>query len=296
MKRIISFCLVLLVGAGFFSCASSPVAGTGQAGSSVWRVSKDGNTLYLAGSVHILRETDYPLPSEFDEAFSRSRVLVLETDIEQIANEDVTQYMMSQISLPDGQTLRSVLEPEVYTLLNNAFFEYGLELDGTTNIKPSFFMNLLTLMQVQKYGFVQDGVDTHYLQKAKSERKAVGYLESIESQIDLIFTMGDGYENEFVLYSLQDMANTETELDALVAEWKNGGSSRTEATLMVMRDTWPDMYKAMITDRNSAWMPQIEEFLASGTVYFVIVGLAHIHGPDGLLRQLEDLGCIIERL
>jgi len=295
MKRIVSFCLILLIGAGLFSCSSSPASTPVETGSSVWKVSKGGNTLYLGGSIHILRETDYPLPDEFDLAFSRSAMLVLETDVEQISDENVVQYLMSQVFLPEGQTLRSVLDLDTYDLLEAVLLDYGLALDGITNIKPSMVINILSAVQAQKYGFVSDGVDTYFQQKAKSEGKAVNYLESIEFQINLLLTMGDGYENEFVLYSLQDIESTELELDVLVDEWRNGRSSR-EVSLMEMKDQWPIMYKDLISDRNAAWMPQIENFLASGTVCFVIVGLAHMYGPDGLLQQLENLGCVVEKL
>jgi len=292
MKRIISFCVIVLIGTGFFSCASSP--SLGQNSSSVWKISRNGNTMFLGGSVHILRESDYPLPNEFDRAFSQSASLVLETDVEQLANESVLQYLMSRMYLPANQTLRSILDSSAYEQLYAAFSEYGLLLDGVSNFKPSMVINILTLLQIQKLGFVQEGVDFYYLEKAKNEKKPVGYLESIETQIDLMVTMGDGYENDFVRYSLYDMANTESELSLLLDEWKNGGSSKTEEALLEMRDEWPQIYRTVVTDRNGAWMPQLEQYLASGKISFVIVGLAHIHGPDGLLRQLENAGCTVE--
>jgi uncharacterized protein YbaP (TraB family) len=63
-----------------------------------------------------------------------------------------------------------------------------------------------------------------------------------------------------------------------------------------MKEDWLPVYKSMIVDRNNAWMPQIEECINSGSVFFVVVGLAHLHGPDGLLKLLEDAGCTIEQL
>jgi len=293
MKRIISLCVIILIAAGLFSCASSP-SSQSQPNSSVWKISKNGNTLFLGGSVHVLRETDYPLPDEFDRAFSQSSTLVLETNIEQLSDDSVAQYMMTKMLLPGHQTLRSVMDSDTYESLAAAFREYGLFLDGNSNIKPSMVINILTLLQIQKFGFVQQGVDMYYLEKANDEKKPVAYLETIETQIDLIVTMGDGYENDFVQYSLHDLESTESELAALLEEWKNGGSSVTEASLLEMREDWPQIYKTMITDRNAAWMPQIEKHLASGTVYFVIVGLAHLYGPHGLLRQLKDAGCTVE--
>jgi uncharacterized protein YbaP (TraB family) len=292
MKRIISFCVIVLIGTGLFSCASSPPRS--QTGSSVWKISRDGSALFLGGSVHILRENDYPLPVEFDRAFSQSAMLVLETDVEQLTDDNVLQYLMSRMILPANQTLRSILDSRTFKLLEAAFKEYGLMLDGNSNIKPSMVINILTLLQVQKLGFVQEGVDFYYLEKAKNEKKPMSYLESIETQIDMMVTMGDGYENDYVQYSLYDMENTETGLLSLLDEWKTGGSSKTEEALLEMRDEWPQLYKTVITDRNSAWMPQIEQYLASGVVPFVVVGLMHIHGPDGLLRQLENAGCTVE--
>ena len=292
MKRIISFCVIVIIGVGLFSCASTPPHK--QTGSSVWKISRGGNTLFLGGSVHILRDADYPLPDEFDMAYSQSSMLVIETDVEQLADPGVAQYLTANTFLPGNQTLRSVLDPETYELLAAAFREYGQRLEELRRFKPSMVVNILTLLQMQKMGFVQEGVDFYYLKKAKDEEKPVGYLESIETQIDLIITMGSGYENDFVRYSLYDMESTENELLSLLDEWKNGGSSKTEEILLEMKDEWPQIYRTVITDRNSAWMPQIEQYLASGTVSFVIVGLAHIHGPDGLLQQLKNAGCKVE--
>jgi len=292
MKRIISFCVIVIIGVGLFSCASSPPRS--QTGSSVWKISRGGNTLFLGGSVHILRDDDYPLPNQFDRAFSQSSMLVIETDVERLADAGVAQYLTENMFLPGNKTLRSILYSETYEMLAAAFREYGQRLDGYIRFKPSMVVNVLTLLQMQKLGFVQEGVDFYYLKKARNEEKPVGYLESIETQIDLIVTMGDGYENDYVLYSLYDMESTENELLSLLDEWKNGGSSTTEETLLEMRDEWPQIYKTVITDRNSAWMPQIERYLASGNVSFVIVGLAHLHGPDGLLQQLKNAGYKVE--
>jgi len=291
-KRIISFCVIILIVAGLFSCASSPPHS--QPKSSVWKISKDGNVLFLGGSVHALRDIDYPFPEEFDRAFSQSSTLVLETNLEQLSDESAVQYLITKMFLQGNQTLSSILDSDTFELLAAALSEYGIASDRNSNVKPSMLINVLTALKIQKSGFVQQGVDAFYLEKAKVEKKPMDYLESIETQIDLMVSMGDGYENEFVRYSLRDLENTEAGLEALLDEWKNGGSSYTEETLLEMRKEWPDIYKAMITDRNAAWMPQIERHLSSGTVSFVIVGLAHLYGPDGLLRQLKDAGCTVE--
>ena len=289
MKRFLYFTLILAL---FISCRT---AGE-PSGSSVWMVSKDGNTLYLGGSIHILREDDFPLPKEFDLALSESEVLVLEADVEQMEDDEVVRYVMSQMFLSDNQTLATLLDPDVYTMLSDSLNEYGLPIESISGFKPSMVMTMLTMIQFQEYGFTQEGIDFYYLQKALDENKQIQFLESVESQIDMLVSMGEGYENDFVLYSLQDLENTGTFLTTILNDWRTGESESTEMSLISMKEEWPQTYKSMITDRHDAWMPQIEEFLDSGSTYFVIAGLLHMHGPDGLLKQLEDKGCTIEQL
>jgi len=294
MKRIFSIIVTVLIFAGLASCASSPAAA--GSGSSVWKISRDGKSLYLGGSVHVLRNTDFPLPQEFDTAFSQSEILVLEADIEQMADEGVAQYLISKMLLPGETTLQSILDADTYKLLVAAYAEYGVSISEVSKLKPSMAVNILTIFQIQKYGFVLQGVDSYYLEKARTENKPVNFLETVQTQIDMLVNMGDGYENDFVRYSLQDMASAETELETLLAEWKKGSASITEKAISEMREQWPEIYKTLLADRNAAWMPQIERFLADRPVCFVVVGLMHLHGPDGLLRQLGNSGYAVERL
>jgi len=293
MKRIISRFALFLTLAVLFACASSAPAG--QSGSSVWKISKDGNALFLGGSVHILRSKDFPPPREFDRAFAQSSMLVLEADIEKLADANIAQYLMTQMFLPDDKTLVSVLDPPTYELLKVKSAAAGIPIENLARLKPAMVVNILSIMEMQSFGFVQMGIDSHYLEKAQQTGKPLGFLETVEAQIDMLVGMGDGYENDFVRYSLNDMENSEKEITAIVAEWRKGKARSTEAAISEMRETWPVLYKTMLTDRNAAWMPRIEEYLAAGQNVFIIAGLAHMHGPDGLLRMLELSGCTIEQ-
>ena len=294
MKRIISTCALVLILTGVFSCDSGPPPD--KPGSSVWQVSRKGNTLFLGGSIHILRDTDFPLPKEYDQAFSKSSILVLEADIEQMAGEEITQYITSRMLLPDDITLQLILDTDTYETLRVKCNEYGFTINNVSKFKPSMVITILTLFQIQEFGFTRQGVDIHYLEMARSENKPVEYLETVKTQIDALVAMGDGYENDYVRYSLNDLENTENGITTLLTDWRRGAASSTETTLAEMKEKWPEIYKTMLTDRNAAWMPQLEKFLASEQVYFVIVGLAHLHGPDGLLRHLKKSGCKVKRV
>jgi len=297
MNRFFRVFVITFVVVGFLSCASSSSSKTTEqlSGSSVWKISKGGNTLFLGGSIHILRDEDFPLPKEFDMAFSQSSILVLETDIEKMGDVEIVQYLMMRMFLGEGKTLESLLDRETYLMLEAKCAEFGFPIESVSMFKPSMIMSLLTMLEFEKSGFVQQGVDMHFLERAIQENKHLGFLEEVETQIDIIVSMGEGYENDFVKYSLQDMDSSINDLNYIVADWRIGSARFTEETLRTMRESWPIMYRDFILDRNVAWLPQIEEYLNSKPVAFVIVGLAHLHGPDGLLLKLKNLGYNVEQ-
>jgi len=266
-----------------------------ETGSSVWKITKDGKTMYFGGSIHVLRDEDFPLPHEFEHAFYASDIIALETDAEKIADPEIVEYIFSRVFLPGKTVLSDLLEPETYDLLAMYCLQNGFTIEQVAKIKPSMVVNMLVVQQMEKYGFAQEGVDMYFLVKAKEHEKQIYFLESVQSQIDIIVTMGDGYENEYVLYSLEDLEDTEEGIESLVAEWKSGTSTSTEDALREMKNTWQNMYKSLITDRHDAWLPQIEKLFNSGKTCFVIVGLAHMYGPDGLLAELEKSGYNIEK-
>ena len=266
------------------------------AGSSVWKVTKNGNTLFLGGSIHMLREKDFPLPEEFDYAFLNSDVLVLEADIERMNDPEIMQYMISQMLLPEGVSIHSLLDPEIYDHLTEVCAYYSIPIFSVAQIKPSMVVTMLSMLQIEELGFQEKGIDDYFLEIAKQEKKLVIFLESVQAQIDMLTSLGEGYENEYVSYSLMDMEHTEDVLEMTVFEWRYGLTGTNEESLLEMRDEWPQMYKTLITNRHDAWMPQIEKFIASGKVHFVIAGLFHMHGPDGLRQRLEKSGYSIEHV
>jgi uncharacterized protein YbaP (TraB family) len=284
------FCAAML----FVSCASLSVKESPV--SSVWEISRDGQRLFLGGSCHILRETDFPPPAAFDMAFDKSGVLVLEADLEQMSDPEVLQSIQARMLLPEGKKLDSVLSGEVYTLLEQEFQKFGVpSLEPLAQYKAPAVVMTLSALDIQQFGFIAQGIDFYYFDRAKQSGKALDFLETVDFQIDLLLAMGEGYEDDFVRYSLLDRENTGKHLDTLVAEWRTGGAEFLEAELLVMKNTWPEIYQALMADRNSNWLPKVEAYLRTGPVEFVLVGLAHLHGPDGLLRQLQSRGYTVKQ-
>jgi uncharacterized protein YbaP (TraB family) len=277
---------------GFLTLA----AASAEAQSPVWKVSGRGTWLYLGGSVHILREEDYPLPEAFEAAFAGSSILVLETDVDRMQEGGTALVLLEGMFLPEPETLQSVLRKDLYKRLKTLCGELSLPIESLAKLKPGMVVNILTILSIEQSGFIQQGVDTYFLNRAREEGRERRFLEPLEFQIDLLVNMGAGYEDEYNRYALEDFKGSARDLSAIVDEWRRGGGGRVESNLADMAARFPSVYEAMILRRNDAWLPQIEGFLADDAVELVIAGLAHFYGPDGLLTRLERLGYRVEQL
>ena len=56
------------------------------------------------------------------------------------------------------------------------------------------------------------------------------------------------------------------------------------------------MYERLLLDRNRNWLPQIDALFSRTGRAFVVVGAAHLVGPDGLLAMLKARGIAVEQL
>ncbi|MDR1985221.1 MAG: TraB/GumN family protein [Prevotellaceae bacterium] len=282
MKKTIAMIALGLISAGY-----------GFSQTSVWKISKGNKEIYLGGSVHLLRPSDFPLPKEFDVAFTKATTLVLEADVKY---PEILQKIMLESMLPEGQTLKSVLSEKQYKAICDAAENAGLSMGNIDRMKPGMAIMTLSAMQMQKINLSAGGVDIYYYDKASGKNKTVEFLESIDFQIDLICNLPFDID-EFTAYSLADLQklNHEEEFVKMLDDWRTGKITA-EDEMNEMKQNYPSIYKAMFSDRNYKWLPKIEKYLEDDKIEFVLVGSAHLWGDDGLLKLLKKKGYKIGQL
>lgn len=270
--------------------------GTVLSQSSVYMVCSEGTKLYLGGSIHLLREQDYPLPQEFDTAFNKSEILVLETDINEINKPDQMRTMMGYTLLPNGITLNSLLSEEVYRNLETACKRAGLPLSQMNNVKPVVPILALTMIELGKMGVSSKGVDMHFSQKAIEKNRDMLFLETIDFQLKLIGNMADGMEDDFVKYSLEDLNNNKELFAELIESWRKGNSKDMEDQVSDFQTRYPKLYTKLLKNRNIVWVKKLENYLNTSETELVIVGAMHLYGKEGLIQLLRDKGYNVEQL
>lgn len=266
-------------------------------GSPVWRIEGNGSVIYLGGTIHVLNESDYPLPAAFDSAYQNSESVVLETDLSTLEDPDALQQLVWLSMYHDGRILKDVLSAETFEAVKQAFIAADLELDDSTRFKPGFISLTLTGQKFAELGLeYTSGVDYHFYNLASSDNKDVYHFESPEEQIQIIAELGSGYEDEFLRQTMNDLDTIEEGMGEMIASWRVGGVGFIEEMCLEMRDEFPEMYKNFVVDRNQAMYQQIETLLASQQTEFVLVGTLHVIGEDGLLAILEDVGYSVQQL
>jgi len=277
--------------------ALSGLALPANADTSVWRVSDDDSTLYLGGTVHLLRPSDYPLPEEFEQAYQQSDEIVFETDLAAMSDLATQAQMLAQLTYSDDRTLMSVLSPEAYSALEEYAASVGMPIMMMQKFKPGMVVSTLQVMEFQRMGFTPQGVDAFFNSRAIGDAKSLGALESIADQIGFLADMGAGNESEFILMSLDDLETTDEVMDQMIAAWRSGDAANlAEMFVADMRERAPELYESLLRGRNLNWLPQIETMLADANTEFVLVGAAHLVGEDGLLDLLAERGYQVDQL
>ena len=275
----------------FVVLASLLLALPAQADSPVWKVEKNNHALFLAGSVHFLGADDYPLPGAFDRAYAESEILVLETDIERMQSPEFAPALMARMTYPPGDGLRQRLTPETWAALERYLAKRGLVAEQLASFRPGLLASTLLVLELQRLGVAGAGVDQHFDQRAQADGRQRRYLETIERQVELLAEMGEGDEDAFVRYSLEDAKQMSRLWQGMVSAWRDGDLVGLRAiALDPMRRELPALIDDLLLVRNREWLPQIEAMLSDAPVELVIVGALHLGGEGGLLEMLEARG------
>ena len=284
LTAILAFWLV--VDFGSYALAASPV----------WRVSDGKRYLYLAGTIHLLTEGDYPLPEAFELAWKDADEVAFETDLAALESTAFVQKLISEGYYPPGQTLADVLSPETLSVLNAYVIKHGLA-PQLLQMKPGLLSVSLTMAELQQAGMAEQGVDQHFYLRARTQRKPVIALETAEQQIEFLVSMGEGNEDAYILQTLEELDSISEDVTELKRHWRSGDLNALQAMAIdEWQDRFPAVYQQMLVERNRNWLPGIKAMMLDNDVEMVMVGALHLAGEDGLISLLIDAGFKVKQL
>ena len=270
---------------GLFGCL------TAHAASPVWAIRGAHNTVYLAGSVHLLKADDSALPAAFNRAYSSSKGLVMELDLTQLDPMDTAAWLMEHGTLPAGTTLRKKIGDTRYQRVAAEAQRLGMPAELLDQFQPWVIGMQLLEVQYQKLGFQADqGVEQQLDQRAQADGKPVSGLETLADQLGALGSLSDDDQQRFLDLIVAEMHDVAGDTEAVISAWRAGDAPRLAGLLGEEYKSFPALYRMLVSDRNKRWMPQLEKLLQSGQDYFVVVGALHLVGDGGLLDLMRRDG------
>jgi uncharacterized protein YbaP (TraB family) len=258
---------------------------------SLWKVEGKRSTVYLAGSIHVLKAENYPLPPEFDKAYTNAAILAFETDMGAMEQMDTQMKLLSKAKLPDGDSLATQLSAATYAKFTNHLNSAGLPAMVFDQFKPSMAALTLQVLELQKLGFDPAyGLDKHFYDLGRKDGKTIEPLETIEFQMGLVtdFTKEEG--ELFMKITLEDIEKTKQEMGDMIKAWQNGNSDGLEKMLNDATQKAPALFKRLLTDRNHRWLPKIQEWVQGDKSVLLVVGAGHLVGKEGVVELLRKQG------
>jgi uncharacterized protein len=262
----------------------------------VWKIEAEGNVLYLCGSIHALPEGAYPLPAVVEKAYEQSEVVVLEIDLAEMEKPEVRAEIQRRMRLESGSLRERLSGPTFEALLTRAR-EAGLEPEALARQKPWGVALLLAHLRLEELGFRSErGLDRYFERKARRDGKPVRGLESALDQLSMLDGLSREDQEALLVDALQGREEAARELERTVRAWSTGNLEALEALVLGALSERPEARRRLVSERNRAWLPQLERFLRSSKSHFVVVGAGHLSGPEGLLALLERAGHRAEQL
>jgi uncharacterized protein len=264
---------------------------TARAGSPVWALHGQHNTVYLAGSVHLLKAGDSTLPPAFDRAYKDSKGIVMELALDKLDPMEAAGWMMEHGTLEDGATLRKTIGEERYRRVSAEAQRLGVPMEAADMLQPWALGLQLIEIQYMQLGFdPQQGVEQQLQHKAAADGKPISGLETLDEQLGVL--QGMSYEDQarFLDMIVTEMHDVETDTQSVVTAWRTGDAAKLAALLSDEYKSFPKLYRLLVSDRNKRWVPQIEKLLQENQDYFVVVGALHLVGDGGLLELMRRDG------
>ena len=268
------------------ACAQpAPQAATTDPDPALWVVKDEDTTIYLFGTVHVLR----PGLSWFDEAvktaFDKSGELVLE--LVEPAPAEAQKVMMAYAIDKDGPPLTQKLSEADRASYIKATGEVGIPYQGIEPFKPWMASVMLTMTGLQKAGFdPASGAEKVLTNAAKASSKPIGALETMEQQLGFFDSLSEESQIRFLNLTVREMPKTVDTMTNMIGTWSRGDPAGLGEIMNEGMKESPELNKVLLVDRNSRWADWINTRMAKPGTVFVAVGAGHLAGAGSVQDQL----------
>ena len=258
----------------------------------LWRLVSGQSTVYLAGSIHVLKQSLHPLPQQYQSAFDNSDNIVVEVDTMSITPRNLAKLVNKYFLLPDSQSIQQVLNQSELSMLVEYLDARNNSIAGVEQLKPSMLAIQLSINQLAAMGYFQEyGVEKYFLKQLGSRN--ILHMETLEQQFQLLGSAPMTLQRELLRETIIRIDEMDEMMAALVTAWLSGDMQNFDVLTQIMSSPSPEYLafsKRLLDERNIGMANKITGYLDAGGTYFVMLGAAHLTGENSVLSLLKQQG------
>jgi len=262
----------------------------------LWVVKDADTTIYLFGTVHVLK----PGLSWFDEAvktaFDKSDEMMLEI----VMPEDqaaVAKTMMPLAMDTTGKTIPSRLTADELKAYQAAMVSVGVPANAFDAFEPWFPAMTLSVLPLTKLGYdPEQGAEKLLTKFAKDSSKPVSGLETLEEQLGFFDKLPETQQVTFLNSVVKDLDKLGPMLDRMVVLWAKGDPDGLAVAMNESMAATPELATMLLYDRNQRWADQIKTRMDKPGTVFIAVGAGHLAGEKSVQDYLKTRGLTATRV
>jgi uncharacterized protein YbaP (TraB family) len=261
----------------------------------MWVIRDKDSTIYLIGTLHLLRHEMEWDAARVKKTVTESTDLWLE--VANIDDQASVAPIIAQHGIDREKTLSSKLTAAQKEKLAKVAATYSVPVASLEPMKPWMAAMMFAILPLQKAGYDPTaGVDRLLRAQAEKEGDKIHGFETAEQQVRFFAEMPETEQIAFLEETLEDAAEGLALLEKLARAWMEG-DNETLGNVLVneVKNESPAVYEKLLVKRNIAWSRKIAEILQGSGVQQIAVGAAHLAGPDSVQVQLQKLGIKVER-
>jgi hypothetical protein len=263
----------------------------------LYEVEKDGKVSHILGSLH----AGIPLstfPASIYQFAAEASAMAFECDPDELIKE-YAQDIQAASLYPNGQSLEQNISQKAVQKLKDLYGEKGFSL--LNKYKPWFAA--VTLAQDASGSLknqspdvnlweVEGGIDVKLLNLSKQKKKSITYIDNLSDTVSSFEKNFSAADLEMLLSDPDPIAHISSCAIMAQRAYLDGSEEGFQA---YDKSCETESSSKSTQQRTISWIPKIEALLKNGGA-FVVVGVDHMHGPNGIEALLKSKGYKIKRI
>lgn len=259
----------------------------------IWAIeNRDGATIgWLFGTIHALPDNTRWESPVLDRALAQAGVLAVE--VSDLSDKAAIGRIFNRLATNNpGPPLARRLDPKTRSRLAALFARDGIDSHHFDGMET--WAAALAIAQLDQPGSADNGVDLALISRFAG--RPVTELEGAARQLSVFDTLPQSEQRDLLKGVLDESDEPPQDRSELVRAWAAGDLKRLERLSRkgILAD--PELYDALLRNRNRDWASKIADMLIAGQQPFVAVGAAHMLGKDGLPALLTIHGYTVRRI